>query len=153
MTVDEIKDLIRGVLGKIQLASTADSVETVEFDEVLKFPELRETLIGLLSPEYNMFLSSVDWVSPLPTTFRINLKNDESFYLIYGTRSWIAQVEGKKYYLANLPERGRASESIASILRYGSKEKPSEDNEGFADLGGETPTETPAETPEETPPA
>ena len=149
MTVEEIKDIIRGILGKVQLASSADSVETVEFDEVLKFPELKETLIGLLSPEYNMFLSSVDWVAPLPTTFRINLKNDESFYLMYGKRSWIAQVEGKKYYLANLPERGRASDSIANILRYGSKETPSEDNEGFADLGEEPP----AEIPEETPPA
>ena len=147
MTIDEIKDIIRGILGKIQLSSTTDSPEAIEFDEVLKFPELKETLIDLLSPEYNMFLSSVDWVSPLPTTFRINLKNDESFYLIYGTRSWIAQVEGKKYYLLNVPERGRASESIARILRYGSKEEPSGDNEGFTDT--ETPTETPEEeTPE-----
>ena len=34
-------------------------------------------------------------------------------------RSWIAQVEGKKYYLLNLPEEERAVEAIARILRYG----------------------------------
>ena len=37
-------------------------------------------------------------------------------------RSWIAQVEGKKYYLLNLPEEERAVEAIARILRYGSPE-------------------------------
>jgi hypothetical protein len=35
-------------------------------------------------------------------------------------RSWIAQVEGKKYYLLNLPEEERATQSIANMLRYGS---------------------------------
>ncbi len=34
-------------------------------------------------------------------------------------RSWVAQVEGKKYYLLNLPEEQRAAEAIARILRYG----------------------------------
>ena len=34
-------------------------------------------------------------------------------------RSWIAQIEGKKYYLLNLPEEERAVEAIARILRYG----------------------------------
>ena len=37
-------------------------------------------------------------------------------------RSWIAQVEGKKYYLLNLPEEERAVEAIARILRYGAPE-------------------------------
>ena len=41
-------------------------------------------------------MSSIDWVSPRPTTFRINLKNDSNFYLIYNKRGWVAQVEGKK---------------------------------------------------------
>jgi hypothetical protein len=82
------------------------------------------------------------------------------FYLIYGKRSWIAQVEGKKYYLLNLPEEERAAMSIANILRYGAKAEEGAEigaEGGAADLetelpGAETPAETtPAETPEETP--
>ena len=42
-------------------------------------------------------------------------------------RSWIAQVEGKKYYLLNLPEEENCAQAIAKILRYGtSEEEPSE---------------------------
>ena len=87
---------------------------------------------------FNNFLSSIDWVAPRPTTFRINLRNDENFYLIWMGRSWIAQVEGKKYYLLNLPEEERAVEAIARILRYG---KPVD-----ADVGVDTESED--ESPE-----
>ena len=34
-------------------------------------------------------------------------------------RSWIAQVEGKKYYLLNLPEEENCVQHIARVLRYG----------------------------------
>ena len=82
------------------------------------------------------------------------------FYLIYGKRSWIAQVEGKKYYLLNLPEEERAAQSIANLLRYGAKVEEGAAEGVAADLGAELPgTEAPAaetppaETPEETPEA
>jgi len=42
-------------------------------------------------------------------------------------RSWIAQIEGKKYYLLNLPEEEQAAQALARVLRYGSsEEEPSE---------------------------
>jgi hypothetical protein len=93
----------------------------VEYDELTKFPELKAVIVDLLTHEFDAFLASIDWVAPKPTTFRINLKNDQDFYLIYSRTSWIAQVEGKKYYLLNLPEEERACEAIARILRYGVK--------------------------------
>ena len=34
-------------------------------------------------------------------------------------RSWVAQVEGKKYYLLNLPEEENCVQHIARVLRYG----------------------------------
>ncbi len=90
----------------------------------------------------------------------IVLGNDENFLLIYTERSWIAQVEGKKYYLLNLPEEERAAQSIANLLRYGAKvEEGAAAEGGAADLGAElpgaepTPETPPAETPEETPEA
>ena len=57
--------------------------------------------------------------------------------LIYTERSWIAQVEGKKYYLLNLGEEEMAAESIARLLAYGAP-TPAE---------GEAPAEGTAEEP------
>jgi hypothetical protein len=74
---------------------------------------------------------------------------------MYGERSWIAQIEGKKYYLKNLPEEEKAAKAIANMLRYGVKSD--EEVDGDFDAPTETPftEETPPteETPtEETPP-
>jgi hypothetical protein len=153
-TKEEIRDIIKSKY-KTNITTIEDitSIEAEEYDELTKFPELKQVLVDLLTPEYGKFLASLDWVAPRPTTFRVNLKNDQNFYLIYGKRSWIAQVEGKKYYLLNLPEEERAAESISNILRYGSKEVPSEDNEGFEDMTAPPEETPPAETPpeEETP--
>ena len=45
--------------------------------------------------------------------------NGQNFLLTFGSRSWIAQVEGKKYYLLNLDEEEFAAQAIARILQYG----------------------------------
>ena len=151
MTKDELKSRIRELTKQVYKAKQQDVLpDVVEYDELTKFPELKAVLVDLLTNEYDNFLSSIDWVAPRPTTFRINLKNNQEFYLIYGTRSWIAQIEGKRYYLANLPEEERAAESIARILRYGTKEEASEDNDGFDNFPDEKPAkeETPPTEPE-----
>jgi hypothetical protein len=114
---EKIKLLVPTVVGNKKQAEAA----AIEYDELTKFPELKAVIVDLLTHEFDNFLASIDWVAPKPTTFRINLKNDQEFYLIYSRRSWIAQVEGKKYYLLNLPEEERATEAIARVLRYGPK--------------------------------
>ena len=53
-------------------------------------------------------------------------------------RSWIAQIEGKKYYLLNLPEEERAVEAIARMLRYGAPD--SGDADAGIDTGADTDT-------------
>ena len=154
MDRNELKNRLKVLVKQVYSNRTVTPEEAVQYDELTKFPELKKIIVDLLTPGYDSFLTSIDWVAPRPTTFRINLKNGQNFYLIYGKRSWIAQVEGKKYYLLNLPEEERAAQSIANILRYGAKAEEGEGVEG-GDLGVELPgTETPpAETPEETPPA
>ena len=141
MDPQELKNRIKVLVKQVYSNRTITPEEAVQYDELTKFPELKAVLVDLLTPEYDSFLSSIDWVAPRPTTFRINLKNDQDFYLIYGKRSWIAQVEGKKYYLLNLPEEERAAEAIARILRYGVKDEEGVDgDEGGAEMGGdETP--------------
>jgi len=140
MTKEELKDKIKGLAFEVIKDRKTAEIAAVEYDELTKFPELKKVLVSLLTSDFDPFLSSIDWVAPRPTTFRINLKNNQDFYLIWMSRSWIAQIEGKKYYLLNLPEEERACEAIARILRYGSPETEEEeggDDAGFDDAGGE----------------
>ena len=121
MTAAELREKIRVLIPQVYANVKQGEEAAVEFDELTKFPELKAVIVDLLSHEFDNFLASIDWVAPKPSTFRINLKNDQDFYLTYSRTSWIAQVEGKKYYLLNLPEEERATEAIARILRYGFK--------------------------------
>ena len=147
MTSEELKAKIKTIIPTVYKARQKVEAKAVEYDELTKFPELKEVIVDLLTADFDSFLASIDWVAPRPTTFRINLKNGEDFYLIYNKRSWVAQVEGKKYYLLNLPEEERATEAIARILRYGAKDEGVEsiDVEGAEDISmdaSETETET-----------
>ena len=152
MTAAELKAKIKSIIPTVYKAKQKIESKAVEYDELTKFPELKTVITDLLTADFDAFLSSIDWVAPRPTTFRINLKNGEDFYLIYNKRSWIAQVEGKKYYLLNLPEEERAAEAIARILRYGSKTEDAEsaDVDGAEDLSLDTSTETETTTDTET---
>jgi len=151
MTAAELREKIKLLVPQVYSNKQKAENAAVEYDELTKFPELKAVIIDLLTSDFDSFLSSIDWVAPRPTTFRINLKNNQDFYLIWSTRSWIAQIEGKKYYLLNLPEEQRAAESIARILRYGAKEDI--DENATSDNVDLTVDEPPIETaPEATPP-
>ena len=119
MTAAELREKIRMIIPTVVGSRKQAAEAAVEYDELTKFPELKAVIVDLLTHEFDNFIASIDWVAPRPTTFRINLKNDFNFYLIYTKRSWIAQVEGKKYYLLNLPEQERATDAISRVLRYG----------------------------------
>ena len=153
MTKQELRAKIKVLAKRAYQDRISVDQAAVEYDELTKFPELKDVIVALLGPQFDLFIASIDWVAPRPTTFRINLKNDQSFYLIYGKRSWIAQVEGKKYYLLNLPEEERASQSISNLLRYGIKDENATDETTGAGIESlETPPDSPpTETPEETP--
>ena len=99
MTREALQSKLKILIKQVYSNRTITPEEAIQYDELTKFPELKAVIVDLLTPEYDNFIASIDWVAPRPTTFRINLKNDQLFYLIYGKRSFIAQVEGKKYYL------------------------------------------------------
>jgi len=149
MTREDLVAKIRTLTKDIYKGRLKANVAAAEYDELTKFPELKKVIVDLLSPDFDYFLASIDWVAPRPTTFRINLKNGQDFYLIYTPKTFIAQIEGKKYYLLNLNEEESACESIARILRYGSKaEAPVEGTEAGTDLTSPaeaSPEEAPAE--------
>ena len=136
MTKAEFKERIKGLAFEVIRDRKKSEIAAVQYDELTKFPELKEAILTLLTADFDNFLASIDWVAPRPTTFRINLRNDQNFYLIWMGRSWIAQIEGKKYYLLNLPEEERAVEAIARMLRYGAPD--SEDTDAGIDTGADT---------------
>lgn len=148
MTASELRDRIKALAKQVYQERAKSDDAALAYDELVKFPELKAVIISLLTSDFDKFLESVDWVAPRPSTFRVNLLNGESFTLMYDPRSWIAQVEGKKYYLLNLDEEEMAAKSISRILTYGGK---TETGEGADVAGAEdiAPAEEPA--PEETP--
>ena len=119
MTKSELRDKIKVLVKTVYKDKVAIEKAAVEYDELTKFPELKDVIVSLLGPQFDLFVASIDWVAPKPTTFRINLKNNENFYLVHTSRTFIAEVEGKKYYLLNLNEQQNAQKAIARILRYG----------------------------------
>jgi len=139
MKKSELRDKIKMLVQKTYKTKTIDldkggevTLDAEKFPVLTKFPKLKEVIVDLLTDQYEVFMTDIEWVAPRPTTFRIVLGNDENFLLIYTERSWIAQVEGKKYYLLNLGEEEQAAQAISRILAYGQKTETS------TEAGGET---------------
>ena len=113
---DRIKNLVKDVFN--QLDKKPAEYKPAGLDTLTDYPELFEVLNELFDNKYHNFVRTIDWVSPLPTTFRIVLVNGSEFYLIYSKNSWIAQVAGKKYMLINITEKQRAVTAISRLLRF-----------------------------------
>jgi len=148
MTASELRDRIKLLVKQVYRDKAKTDDAALAYDELVKFPELKAVIVNLMTTDFDKFLESVDWVAPRPSTFRVNLLNGENFVLFYDPRSWIAQVEGKKYYLLNLDEEEMAAKAVSRILTYGGK---TEKGDGAEIDGPEeiAPTEDPK--PEETP--
>ena len=119
MTKSELRVKIQSLAKTVYKERASIEQAAIEYDELTKFPELKDVIVSLLGPQFDLFVASIDWVAPKPTTFRINLKNNENFYLVFTPRTFIAEIEGKKYYLLNLNEKENAQQAISRMLRYG----------------------------------
>ena len=143
--VKAMKKDFKGPKPALYAIATKKAIDIAE----LKFPSLKQTLVDLLTDQYDLFITDIQWVAPKPTTFRLILGNGELFYLIYTPRTWIAKIEGKKYYLLNISEGESATEALSRVLSYGMKQGEKSPEE----LAGEAPEVSPEEmpAPEETP--
>jgi hypothetical protein len=119
MTAAELREKIRALALQVVGEKSKAEDAALAYDELTKFPELKDQIVALLTHEFDSFIEGIDWVAPRPSTFRINLLNGQNFMLVYTPRSWVATVEGKKYYLLNLDEEEFAALAIARILQYG----------------------------------
>ena len=119
MTKAELREKIKTLAVQVMAEKAKTDDAALAYDELVKFPALKDIIVDLMTDQFDSFLESVDWVAPRPTTFRINLLNGQNFLLMFTDRSWIAQVQGKKYYLLNLDEEERCALAINRLLRVG----------------------------------
>ena len=115
-----------------------------------KFPTVEETLVKLMTEQYPLFVEDIWWVAPKPTTFRVKLKNGDSFFMSKTDTDWNVQVQGKKYYMPSLQDQERATSAIADMLKYGAPVKGAEG--AVAPPAGEGGMATELPPAEETPP-
>ena len=153
MKVRELKELIEQAY--IQVLREADeptpedpigdekaSEETVLEDAtdtmLEKFPTLKATLVKLMTEDFKEFVDTIDWVSPKPTTFRVNLVNGQDFTLKWTGKNFQAQILGKKYMLGKISEFQQALDKLARLYQEaplkGAGEGEAEGGE--ADFGG-----------------
>lgn len=137
MNKNQLRKLIRStVVNRFKRQATN---KYQEYKILNKVPELIPILGDLMSEDFSKFIKDIDYVAPKPPSFRIVLENDHFFYLSDLGRSWVAEVEGKKYYLLNLSEEERATAAIARILRYAKPTTSGEpDQEAAFDTGVDT---------------
>lgn len=119
MTKAELREKIKTLAVQVMAEKAKTDDAALAYDELVKFPALKDIIVDLMTDQFDSFLESVDWVAPRPTTFRINLLNGQNFLLMFTDRSWIGQVQGKKYYLLNLDEEERCALAINRLLRVG----------------------------------
>ena len=158
----------------------AEEVEAAE-DEVTdptpeilaKFPTLKKTIVHLMTPDYEEFVEKIGWMSPKPSTFKVEFKNGQDFILKWLGQGFEATVEGKRYFLNNGSEYQQCLDKIGYMLASGpitdqfaddtsgedvfggaeggGGEFPGEEGgtEAGADLGADTGAEAPAAGGEE----
>jgi hypothetical protein len=111
-------------------------------DILEKFPTLQKTLTHLLTSQYMDFVEKIGWMAPKPSTFKVEFKNGQDMSLKWMGKNFEANIEGKRYFLANLPEFQQALDKIGTMLASGPIQTGMEGLEGeggdvFA--GAETP--------------
>jgi hypothetical protein len=150
---DELKTKIRLLATDIVSKKKEKIAKEETFPILYKFPSLKVILNNLFNSQLEPFIKEINWVAPNPTSFRIDLKNGEHFFLTYtgkdGSKDlYVAQIAGKKYYLESLMDQQRATEALARLLMQGNFQEVPEDEE--APTEEEVSVETEEET-EETP--
>ena len=135
-------------------------------DQILgKFPTLKAAITKLQTDDFKEFVDSIDWISPRPTSFRVNLKNGQDYILKWTGKTFEAQILGKRYLLSNIADYQQALDKLAILYREApmkgaGEEEPADGSdigsadtgggdfpggEGGADTGGDAPEEPPAE--------
>lgn len=109
-----------------------------------KYPSLNDTLTDLMTKHFGDYVMGIYVMAPKPTTFKILLHNGQFFYLMYAKDSYIAKIQGKKYYLLDLGAEEYATKAIADLLTLGKPpgaEGPDEQEDNVTITDTETETD------------
>ena len=157
MTVRELKDLIfECYLSELRkqhrqdtLVEDKDKENNMVFGEagnqlpdatdqmLAKFPTLKHALVRLHSEQYPEFVAGVEWVSPKPTMFRVELTNGQNYTLKWLGKDFEANISGKNYYLGQLIGFQQALRKLSDLYHGGpiSSEDGESAEEGPDDKG------------------
>tara|TARA_R110002049_G_scaffold226259_3_gene398324 strand:- start:2731 stop:3885 length:1155 start_codon:yes stop_codon:yes gene_type:complete len=102
-----------------QKASKETVLEDATDTMIQKFPTLKATLIKLQTEDFKEFVDSIDWISPRPTEFRINLKNGQDYILKWTGTGFEAQIMGKRYYIDKINDYQQALDKLAILYKEG----------------------------------
>ena len=104
-------------------------------DEMLqKFPSLKKTVVRLMTDDFKEFVDTIDYISPRPTSFKINLTNGQSFTLKWMGKNFEATILGKRYYLGQLNNFQQALDKLSILYKEG---PISQGDEGGMEAGAE----------------
>jgi hypothetical protein len=92
-----------------------DATDTI----LAKFPSLKAAIVKLQTEDFKQFVESIDWISPRPTSFRINLKNGQEYIIKWTGSGFEAQILGKRYYLDKVDSYQQALDKLAILYRQG----------------------------------
>ena len=101
-----------------------------------KFPTLRNAIIKLQTEDFKEFVESIDWISPRPTSFRINLKNGQDYILKWTGKTFEAQILGKRYLLSNIADYQQALDKLALLYKEAPMKGAGEGEPVDTDTGG-----------------
>lgn len=156
-----------------EVEAAEDEVTDTTPEILAKFPTLKKTIVHLMTPDFEEFVEKIGWMSPKPSTFKVEFKNGQDFILKWLGQGFEATVEGKRYFLNNVSEYQQCLDKIGYMLASGpitdqfaddtsgedvfggaeggGGEFPGEEGgtEAGADLGADTGAETPAAGGEE----
>lgn len=95
-----------------------------------KFPTLEHALIRLHSEDYRKFVQGIDWISPRPTIFRIQLTNGQDYTLKWLGQDFEAEISGKKYYIGQISGYQQALNKLSILYQEGPMGEDEEDEGG-----------------------
>ena len=100
-----------------------------------KFPTVKAAIIKLQTDDFKEFVDSIDWISPRPTSFRVNLKNGQDYILKWTGKTFEAQIMGKRYLLSNIADYQQALDKLAILYREAPMKGAGEEPEDASDFG------------------
>lgn len=108
-----------------------DATDTI----LAKFPTVKAAIVKLQTEDFKEFVDSIDWISPRPTSFRVNLKNGQDYILKWTGTGFEAQIMGKRYYINKIDDYQQALDKLAILYKEGPMSGAGEEGAADTDTG------------------